>query len=59
VQIPHRFSNLQSNSKDHNLGYYIAGLIEGNGSIYIGLPQPKSERSIKGKKKLSFNTNLI
>jgi Cytochrome C and Quinol oxidase polypeptide I/LAGLIDADG endonuclease len=40
------FSNLQSNSKDQNLGYYIAGLIEGDGSIYV----PKSERSIKGKK---------
>lgn len=40
------FSHLSVNSKDENFGYYISGLIEGDGSIYV----PKSERSIKGKK---------
>jgi LAGLIDADG endonuclease len=41
-----KFSNLSVNSKNENFGYYISGLIEGNGSIYV----PKTERSIKGKK---------
>jgi len=39
-------SNLSANSQDDNFGYYITGLIEGDGSIYV----PKIERSIKGKK---------
>lgn len=41
-----KFSHLSVNSKIDNFGYYITGLIEGDGSIYV----PKSERSIKGNK---------
>ena len=41
-----KFSNLASNSKTDNFGYYISGLIEGDGSIHV----PKTERSIKGQK---------
>jgi hypothetical protein len=33
------------NNSEEQFGYYIAGLIEGDGSIYV----PQSERSIKGK----------
>jgi hypothetical protein len=36
---------LIKNNKNDNLGYYLAGLIEGDGSIYV----PKTERSAKGK----------
>jgi LAGLIDADG endonuclease len=35
----------KESSNNSNLAYYIAGLIEGDGSIHV----PKTERSIKGK----------
>lgn len=38
-------SNHEGNSKSNNLNYYLAGLIEGDGSIKI----PKTVRSEKGK----------
>lgn len=37
--------NLNKNNINDNLGYYLAGLIEGDGSIYV----PKTEKSVKGK----------
>jgi hypothetical protein len=43
--------NLDKNA----FGSYLAGLIEGDGSIKV----PGTERSQKGKKSLSFNNNYI
>lgn len=40
-----KFSTLSINNKNDHFSYYIAGLIEGDGSIFV----PKSERSIKNK----------